>query len=381
VLPPLAPGSADVDLPEDLPQLKPEYAPQRIAITGATGAIGTHFLSRMLHRLPGLRVTALVRGAATSSWPLRFNRLMQQFGDRITLVHQDLQNFQLPPAQRKMLAESEGLWHFAGNTMLHGRQDDQIAWHVNDAGTQAILDLLASADQPSPLYHISTAYVCGERTGTIFEDDHRPATFRNSYEASKFAAEQRVRHAMKQGLRGRIFRPSVVVDDQSDCDSSRIIDLVAAAVVMAARTGEPLYLRLPAGASINAIHSDWLFAATTTLAGACGNNGRTYHLTARQPLQLKLLAEIAATEQRDWKIVLDPNVPIRDLPPASRRLDRVLAPFVPYLNADLQFDRAHFEQDAPHLAGLCELNVQIVLRFRRKLACVPTRIASAVGQL
>src|SRR5205823_10388591 len=106
---------------------------------------------------------------------------------------------------------SDGIWHFAGNTQLHGGRDDgRDAWRTNDIGTAALLNLLRASDRPGPLLHVSTAYVCGTMTGVVDEDDASPRSFRNDYEASKFSAERRVREAFAAGLRGCIFRPGVV---------------------------------------------------------------------------------------------------------------------------------------------------------------------------
>jgi nucleoside-diphosphate-sugar epimerase/glycosyltransferase A (GT-A) superfamily protein (DUF2064 family) len=365
-----------VDGPADLPLLPTPYAPARIAITGATGSLGTLFLASLMAQLPELRVTALVRPAPPASRPIAFQRLARRFADRIAFVEHDLSNPEPSPSLRARLAGSDGFWHFGGSTNMHGRDCEAANWRVNDGGTRAVLDLLRSLDAPVPLFHLSTAYVCGERTGTIAEDDDGGpgVRFRNSYEASKSAADRRVRAALAEGLPGCVFRPSVVVEDEAGHGSSKILDLVAAAVMAAGRTGEPLVLRLPPGAGINCVHADWLNAAMSTLAGHLSRGrpslGRTYHLTARRPLRLADVAAGAAAEQSNWGVVLDPSLAPRDLPPASRLLDRALAPFVPYLTADVRFDRAAFEADAPDLAALPELDPRAVLRHRRRADAV-----------
>jgi len=346
--------------------MTPAYTPQRIAITGATGSLGSYFLSRLLHELPELRVAALVRPAPLDSRPLAFQRLLQTFSDRITLVGHDLVNLHPSQAERKLLAESDGLWHFAASTNMHGRDNDGLNWQTNDAGTQAMLDLLQSVDKPSPFFHISTAYVCGERIGLILEDDLVPTTFRNSYEASKFSAEQRVRQAFAAGLSGCTFRPSVVVEDAGNDGSLKFIDVVTAAVMMAARTRQPLVLRLPHHAGLNCVHSDWVHAAMTALAANPAADGKTYHLTAKKPFRFSDLAEYAAAEESTWGVVIDPTANSRELDPASRRLDRAMTGFAPYFCAPVQFDRQHFDADAPDLAALPALDARAILTLRRQ---------------
>ena len=326
------------------------YAPRRITVTGATGSIGSALVARLLRTVPGLHVTALARSAAAP----RLVPLLAAFPGQLSVVEQDLCDLRLTPSQRRQLAETDGLWHLAASTALRG--DDAAAWRVNDGGTAAVLDLLASVDAPGPLLHVSTAYVCGTRTGRVTEADLSTGDFRNAYEASKAAAEHRVRTAFAAGLRGCVLRPSVVVEDDVADGSPKMIDVVAAAVSAANRAGEPLVLRLPPTAALNVVHSDWVLDAMVALA-AGPMAGATVHLTARRPLRL---AELP--------VVLDPAASPRSLSPLARRLERAIAPFRPYLSGGVDFDRTNFEAAAPHLADVRECDPIAVLRHRRDAA-------------
>ncbi len=345
-LPPLA----DVDTPGELPLLPPVYSPSRLAVTGATGSIGTRFLAGLLRDLPDLRVTVVARFA-----PSQFRALVDRHAGRVTVLEQDLRSLRLTPSQRKLLAESDGLWHLAARTALDDA-DDAATWATNDGGTAAVLDLLAASDASGPLLHLSTAFVCGTRIGRVAESDLPETGFRNAYEASKAAAERRVRSAMAAGLRGAVLRPAVVVGDDADDGSPKAVDAVAAAVLAADRAGEPLLVRGPADAALNVVHADWLLAALSAVAAA-PPDGRTFHLTARRPLRL---ADIAT--------VVDPATPARELPPVSRRLDRALAPLRPYLSAGVDFDRANLDAVAPDLVGLSECDPAVVLQHRQRQA-------------
>ena len=344
-LPPLG----DVDTPDDLPQLPPVYTPNRLAVTGATGAIGVRFLRRLLGDLPALCVTVIAR-----SVPPRFRALLDGCPGRVTVIEQDLRSIRLQPSQRKLLTDSDGLWHLAARTALDDA-DDAATWATNDGGTAAVLDLLAASDAPGPLLHLSTAFVCGDRAGRVAESDLPDCGFRNAYEASKAKAERRVRSAMAAGLRGAILRPAVVVGDDADDGSPKAVDAVAAAVLAAERAGEPLVIRAPADAALNVVHADWLLAAMAAVAAGPHGDGRTFHLTARRPLRL---AGVAA--------VVGPATPARELPPVSRRLDRALAPLRPYLSAGVDFDRTNLDAAAPGLVGLTECDPAVVLQHRRR---------------
>lgn len=358
------PTLADVDEPQDLPNLTPPYSPRHIAITGATGSLGTQFLRYLLLQLPNLCVTALVRPAPRALRSAGFDQLLQQHGHRIRLIEQDLLNLGLNSTQRRAMVESDGLWHFAGSTHLQESNGDQSSWQTNDTGTAALLELLQHSDNPSPLFHLSTAYVCGNKTGVVTEDDLSSRTFRNGYEGSKFAAEQRVREAFGTGMNGCIFRPSVVVSETTGAGKSlKIIDRVMAAMFAAANGRDLLVLRLPESASLNCVHGDWVMAALATLAGQGDRSGKTYHLTARHPLHLGRVARIARSIDPAWRIEFDPTAKPRDLPLVSRQLDRALSPMLPNFTASVSFDRSRFDADAPELAEICELDAEAVLRW------------------
>ena len=234
------PALGDVDTPDALRLLPPVYSPQRIAVTGATGAIAVRFLDRLLHDVPSLHVTVLVRPSATR--PPLFCRLLERFGRQITLLEHDLCSLEeLLPDDRRRLGETDGLWHFAASTAMTGPDAD--VWRVNDGGTQQLLDVLSSVDAPGPLFHISTAFVSGTRSGHVSEVDPPAEAFRNSYEASKAAAERRVRGAFGDGLRGFVIRPSVVIEDEPS--PAKMIDVVAAAVVATIRGARPIVLATP----------------------------------------------------------------------------------------------------------------------------------------
>jgi nucleoside-diphosphate-sugar epimerase len=351
----------DVDRPEDLALVPPVLRPRRIALTGATGSLGMRFLERMLRDVPGLEVAALVRRASPSFRAQSFQRLLARYGQQITLIDADLRSLCLSGGARHALATTDGgLWHFAAATSLQvgSESTDRELWAVNDGGTASILDVLHACEQPGPLFHISTAYVCGASTRTAREDDAgAPASFRNGYEASKCHAEQRVRAAFAVGLKGCIFRPSVIVGDHSTGCPFKVVDRLGDAVVAAARGGgPPLLLRLPPDAAINVVHLDWVVESLIHLAARAAA-GVTYHLTARRPLRISQLA-------RDCRLRLDPAADPRTASPASRALGRALSPLRPYLTTPIDFDRTHFEHDAPELARVPDFDASVVLRYR-----------------
>ncbi|HDL03165.1 MAG TPA: hypothetical protein ENH25_03440 [candidate division Zixibacteria bacterium] len=90
--------------------------------------------------------------------------------------------------------------------------------HVNVGGTVNVMHFARQVGEHGRLEkiaHISTAYVCGDREGTIYENDNSTKChFSNNYEQSKWEAECHVGRFYPD-MPVVIFRPSIVVGDSS----------------------------------------------------------------------------------------------------------------------------------------------------------------------
>ena len=90
---------------------------------------------------------------------------------------------------------------------------ERVYREVNIGGTANVLALIGQGGQaPIPLLHLSTAYVCGERSGPVAEGELDVGQcFANGYESSKAEAERLVRAAQQHGGISAVARPSIVV--------------------------------------------------------------------------------------------------------------------------------------------------------------------------
>jgi nucleoside-diphosphate-sugar epimerase len=196
-------------------------------------------------------------------------------------------------------------------------------------------------------HHVSTAFVCGDRTGTIHEQElDRGQGFHNDYEKSKFVAERRVRQAGH--LQATVYRPSVIVGDSRTGYTAsyqgfyRFLDL-ALRLAEPTRTIPPrrwLPLRLPfTGAEPrNLVPVDWVSQAIVQIVNRPHLHGRTYHLASPQPVRGQAIKEIAEEllhiDGAQWvgqKAIAAPTL-VEEL-----FLERV-ADFWPYLDGDPVFD-------------------------------------------
>ena len=87
------------------------------------------------------------------------------------------------------------------------------ARHINVEGTRRVLDFAAGARQLRSLAYVGTAYVAGERSDLVRENELAVGQrYRNTYEQTKAEAEALVRSHLGS-LPGVILRPSIIVGD------------------------------------------------------------------------------------------------------------------------------------------------------------------------
>ena len=87
------------------------------------------------------------------------------------------------------------------------------ARRINVEGTRHIMDFAEGAPALRSFAYVGTAYVAGERTGLVHENELAVGqSYRNTYEQTKSEAEALV-HDRLASLPGVILRPSIIVGD------------------------------------------------------------------------------------------------------------------------------------------------------------------------
>ncbi|MGH7730313.1 MAG: SDR family oxidoreductase [Candidatus Eiseniibacteriota bacterium] len=182
---------------------------ETVFITGATGLVGGPALARLLEADPALRAAVLVRD--TTRWAWTATRLGLA-ADRVAPVVGDLL---LPGlgldtvAHARLARDVTAVIHAAA--AIRFWRPLEAARAVNVEGTRRVLELASAWPHTRRLAFVSTAYVAGCRTGRILErDGGAGAGWVNSYEQSKYEAEQLVRAG---GCEWVILRPTTIVCD------------------------------------------------------------------------------------------------------------------------------------------------------------------------
>ena len=261
----------------------------RILVTGASGLIGRELTASLTDR--GHEVVALLHRART----LRRNDGSPIAPERLTTLAGDVSHpaLGLVPAQHADLAASLDLVVHAAALTAFNLAADQYE-RVNVGGMRNVLGLAASrADRPVPVLAVSTAYVCGERSGPIAELAADPAApFANDYERSKARAEALAQAAIAAGHPVAIARPSIVVGAWSDGAIGEFGNIYQ--LIRLVAEGRVRVLPASPDATLDLVPIDHVVAGLLDLAeGMERARGRIVHLVSGRPVPVTMLATLA----------------------------------------------------------------------------------------
>jgi len=279
-----------------------------VLITGATGFVGMEVLARYLER-GRRRVVTLVRARDQAQAQERVDGVIEnlfgadagRYANRVTAVPGELTapRLGLTPRQFDALAEEV-------TTLVHSAASVSFALPLGEAreinvdGTRRMLEFAERTAQRGRglerYGHISTAYVAGTHDGRFCETDLDVGQgFRNSYEQSKFEAEQLVR--ARGDLPSTIMRPSIVVGDRRSGWTAAFNVLYWPLRAFA----RGLFTAVPGipSAPVDVVSVDYVADAIHALCEGGGEAGDTYHLTAGS--HASTIQEIAHAASRYFK--------------------------------------------------------------------------------
>ena len=305
-----------------------------VLLTGATGFLGGEILSRLLDR-DGRRVYALVRAENDASAAARLapHELLRAVAGDIEQPGLGLD----PQTSERLAREVTTVLHCAASVSFDmGLPESR---RVNVEGTRHVVELAERCDALERLTYISTAYVSGEPKGVFREDQLDVGQrFRNSYEESKFEAEQMLRERAA-GLPLQVLRPSIIVGD-SRTGRTSTFNVLYGPLKALARGGIPA---IPARRSspVDIVPVDYVADRAVELATS-GPDG-TFHLVAgRNATTVDRILELTALHMRKKPpAVLPPRVYGLLLHPWMRRRHpglRSIEVYFPYFSMRVRFD-------------------------------------------
>jgi thioester reductase-like protein len=278
-----------------------------VLLTGGTGFVGMELLARYLER-GDREVIALVRAPDDDAARERVEGVLRNlfgwkartYAGRVQAVAAELTSPRLGIEERRyeeLARRVRTIIHCAASVSFALPLDEARA--INVEGTRRMLELAERACTSGGLdryAHVSTAYVAGTHEGHFAECDlDLGQVFRNSYEQSKFEAEQLVRS--RAGLPFTIMRPSIVVGDQRSGWTSAFNVLYWPLRAFA----RGLFTAVPAvpSAPVDVVSVDYVADAVHELCESPGGVGETYHLTAGS--RASTIQEIAHAASRYFR--------------------------------------------------------------------------------
>jgi thioester reductase-like protein len=279
-----------------------------VLLTGATGFVGMEVMARYLEGSE-LSVVAMVRAENDEAADRRIQSVLKNlfgsrapdYAKRVRAVAGELTSPRLGLSQERYerLAERvKTVVHSAASVSFSMPLEEARA--INLEGTRRMLDFASTATESGGLEryaHVSTAYVAGTHDGRFAECDlDMGQHFRNSYEQSKFEAEQLVQS--HDGLPFTIMRPSIVVGDRRSGWTSAFNVLYWPLRAFA----RGLFTAVPAVPSspVDVVSVDYVADAIHELCESPGGIGETYHLTAGA--HASTINEIAQLASRYFKL-------------------------------------------------------------------------------
>jgi thioester reductase-like protein len=339
---------------------------QAILLTGVTGALGSALLPSLLQRFTDADVYCLVRGASQEDAVNKLGAVVSAAGlneqqtQRVHLLQGDASAPDLGVSEQVLNELSERtirIYHLAASVDFDASLEDSR--RINVGGTQAILRFARGCRLASTpefrLAYVSTAYIAGQRRGLIREDELDVGqVFWNSYEQSKFEAEQLVEQA-KREIPITVLRPSQIIGDSRTGEISKFFgfyEFVALAV-----RGRSNILVADPEARPDMVPLDYVCDAILYLSCRSDSAGATYHLAAGLQRSLTVaevveaVLEVMRSQKQVRELVARPKIiqPERlhiDASPAElARYDcsaqkLLLRTYGPYLAYERDFDVA-----------------------------------------
>ncbi len=351
---------------------------------GATGFVGGFLTAELLKR--GHDVVILARDAHNATTQDRIKRRLQiaygkslPAGCNYRILSADITNpnLGLGLGDFDRFAEVDAVWHCAAMSKFN--TDNTSIFKTNALGTLHVLDF-ASRIKAKRFHYVSTAYVCGDRTGTVREDELEAGQrLKNDYEESKFRAEHLVKEwSLEFGLQTSIYRPSVIVGSSVDGRTTtfngynyltkvfyrqrRAIlkgfqddpDKFAGSGIRKTVSGLVLPVRIPCSsdATVNIVTIDHVIDVMLRLASKPDSIGRVFHITDSNPPKGRDLFNMSTNAMGiDGIGFVDAFEKLKSqssnsamLQRYEQKISREISQYIPYLRQEPRFDDSNVQE-------------------------------------
>lgn len=346
-----------------------------IALTGATGFLGSHLMASMLTN--GFKIIVLGRPAKEETLQERIFKLLRWFGIeelacQLEFVEIDFLKplLGIPEADyNKLTVITENIIHCASDTSFAERKRDNV-FKSNVTSLHGILQFAANA-KVNFFHYISTSYVSG-KNGMICKECFSSATeFLNVYEESKALAENIIgTFCENNSIPFTIIRPSIVYGDSHTGRSLRfnalyfplqsvkyikeiyLNDILNHGGKKSGQLGIfiddegylflPLRIYLPKEGALNLIPVDYFVNATMKILDNATSGG-IYHLTNNSPTKLEMISIYNEhfMKIKGIEIIYGKSEDNIFRNPPEELFDRFIEPYRSYLSDNRIFERVN----------------------------------------
>ncbi|MBR4750336.1 MAG: SDR family oxidoreductase [Thermoguttaceae bacterium] len=320
-------------------------------LTGATGLLGSFLLRDLL--IKDVPVVALVRSSRLETATERIEGILQRFERQLgrPLPRPIVMECNLREPELGLTNEEKSWLSRHADAMLHNaaslsfvETDAGEPYKSNVDGTRNTLELCRTIGVRK-FFHVSTAYVCGNRRERIMESDFSDASgFGNDYEKSKFAAEKMVREADWLGS-VTVFRPAIIVGDSVTGYTSTYHGFYAPMKILVPLI-EPENAKFEGVEAFgeilgmnpddlkNFVPVDWIARVMTSIVVNSRLHGETYHLTGGNRVSIGDLSRLIVEGIRRYK-----------KPGESKIAPMELARLLPLFHDQMEVYQAYWRDD------------------------------------
>ncbi|MGK4007295.1 SDR family oxidoreductase [Sorangium sp. So ce1036] len=267
-----------------------------VLITGFPSFVAKRMLQHLLASEPRTLVYAVVLAKSWAQASTERDALPAPDRERVVLLEGDVtaMDLGLSGAEfRQLTREVDRIHHLA--YMGHAGADRSAAHALNVVGTAEVLELARACASLQCLVHQSTAFVSGDRTGTVYEDDLEAGqTFRNPVEETRMRAEVLVRRAMRH-VPVAVIRPTTVVGDSVSGEIDRLDGLyLLVLLIMAAPPDIAIPMPGRGDVPLNIVPIDFVVRAAHAIGLHRLAPRRTFHIADPHPLSARRVFDLVA---------------------------------------------------------------------------------------
>ncbi len=323
---------------------------KNIFLTGITGFLGSFLAVELLKK--GHKIYALARGKGNKSAKERvYDALkfafyedewdVESVSKNVEVIQGDIvqDDLGIAPSKWNELVEIiDFIFHSAALTELN--VPIEVIRKPNVEGTRHVLNFALECQEKGRLRkfnHISTVYVCGDHEGEFDETMLDVGQgFNNTYEQSKFEAEQLLRETAKRNdLRCSIYRTSLIM---GDAKSGKISNFRLFYQPLHYFSKEILSIfPIDPTSRQNLIHVDTVASALVLLAE--NFDDEVYHLVSPNDIKMQ---DFMIWITNFFGYLMPKMIPFEEFLalPITAAQKRMISPFMHYFNCKARFDKA-----------------------------------------